>query len=78
MFEEKPDYTYLRSLLSTIYEKFNYNHDYIFDWSLLSKDGKDEVLADKLLPEKEKKEKTKKEEDSLFTNNIKTITNTRK
>ena len=36
-FEEKPDYNYIRSLFKSILEKYNYDYDFIYDWSLIKK-----------------------------------------
>jgi serine/threonine protein kinase len=36
-FEEKPDYNYIRSLFKAVFERYNYEHDLNFDWSLLKK-----------------------------------------
>jgi len=35
-FDERPDYRYLRSLLKDIFDRRNYVHDFMFDWTILS------------------------------------------
>ena len=51
-FEEKPDYSYLKSLLKSVFERYNYEYDYMYDWepNLLSKKN-DEILDDEPLPD---------------------------
>jgi casein kinase I family protein HRR25 len=41
-FEEKPDYNYLRSLFKIIFDKFNYQYDFKYDWILIKKPEEDE------------------------------------
>lgn len=33
MFEEEPDYTYLKQILRLLFRSMSYQYDYIFDWS---------------------------------------------
>ncbi|XP_054977037.1 casein kinase I-like [Sorex araneus] len=35
-FDEVPDYGYLRQLFHVLFKTLNYQHDYIFDWTILS------------------------------------------
>ena len=36
-FEERPDYSYLKSLLKNVFDRFNYEYDYVYDWEYISK-----------------------------------------
>ncbi len=36
-FEEKPDYNYIRSLFKLVFEKYNYENDFDFDWNQIKK-----------------------------------------
>ena len=51
-FEEKPDYSYLKSLLRSVFEKYSYEYDYIYDWeaNFLNKKS-EELLEDEQLPD---------------------------
>jgi len=33
MFEEEPDYNYLKQILRLLFRSMNYTYDYVFDWS---------------------------------------------
>ncbi|XP_055987079.1 casein kinase I-like [Sorex fumeus] len=35
-FDEVPDYMYLRQLFRVLFKNLNYQHDYIFDWTILN------------------------------------------
>jgi hypothetical protein len=35
-FEERPDYTYLKSLIKSMFEKYNFETDYNYDWNNIS------------------------------------------
>jgi hypothetical protein len=51
-FEEKPDYSYLKSLLKTVFERYNYVYDYLYDWDATSSEKKQEdIYEDEPLPE---------------------------
>lgn len=51
-FEEKPDYSYLKSLLKTIFERYNYEYDYKYDWDITIMEKKhEEHNDDESLPE---------------------------
>jgi hypothetical protein len=39
MFEEKPDYNYLRSLFKTMMANCEYNYDGKYDWILKKEEG---------------------------------------
>ena len=41
-FEDKPDYNYIRSLFKTVFDKFNYEYDFQYDWNLIFKNKEDE------------------------------------
>ena len=41
-FEEKPDYNYIRALFKNIFEKYNYIHDFKYDWTLIKKANENE------------------------------------
>jgi len=41
-FEDKPDYTYLKTLLKDLFVKSGYEMDYQYDWNILAKKKKDE------------------------------------
>jgi casein kinase 1 len=45
-FEEKPDYSYLKSLLKAVFERFNYEYDFLYDWDCKSTKTKVEELND--------------------------------
>lgn len=34
-FDEKPDYSYLRTLLKDLFTKSGFEMDYIYDWNLI-------------------------------------------
>ena len=34
-FDEKPDYTYLRQLLRSLFHRQGFTYDYVFDWNML-------------------------------------------
>lgn len=36
-FDEKPDYSYLRTLLKDLFTKSGFEMDYIYDWNLIQK-----------------------------------------
>jgi hypothetical protein len=64
--------------LKNVFDKFEYEYDYNFDWSIFNKDGMEEKLpSESCSPEKsekEKKEKCEKDTESNLINNIKTLT----
>jgi serine/threonine protein kinase len=35
-FDEKPDYSYLKCLLKSIFERYNYDYDYVYDWIVIN------------------------------------------
>ncbi|KRW98471.1 WD40-repeat-containing domain [Pseudocohnilembus persalinus] len=39
-FEETPDYDSQRKMFKELFKKSGYEHDYVYDWSLISKDNK--------------------------------------
>lgn len=39
-FNEKPDYTYIRSQIRAIFLKHNYKYDYVYDWYHVAKQTK--------------------------------------
>ena len=54
-FEDKPDYNYIRTLLKSIFDKFSYEYDFMYDWYLLKKQN--ELFEDKnLIKEKQSQE----------------------
>ena len=63
-FEEKPDYNYLRSLLKSIFEKYNYEYDFKYDWTLIKKPELDE----------ETKEETNDSIKEGVVDNLKSVT----
>lgn len=36
-FEEEPDYKYIRSLLEEVFNRYSFEYDFNFDWSLRNK-----------------------------------------
>jgi serine/threonine protein kinase len=52
-FEEKPDYSYLKSLLKTVFEKYKYEYDFIYDWEckLNKKPNNEQITEDESLPD---------------------------
>ncbi len=51
-FEDKPDYNYIRSLFKSVFDKFDYQYDFVYDWYLLKKQN-DIVEAKNQLNERE-------------------------
>jgi casein kinase 1 epsilon len=45
-FDEKPDYSYLKSLLKSIFERYNYDYDYMYDWLTINEKKKGSTNAD--------------------------------
>jgi hypothetical protein len=42
----------LKSLLKTVFERYNYEYDYVYDWEISQKDKKqEEINEDESLPE---------------------------
>jgi serine/threonine protein kinase len=39
-FEEKPDYSYLKSLLKSVFERYGFDYDYQYDWLITNKENK--------------------------------------
>ena len=44
-FEAKPDYSYLRRLLRTLFKKNHFTHDIVFDWNLLKISGNEPAVG---------------------------------
>ena len=44
-FEDKPDYNYVRSIFKKVAERYNYEYDFKFDWTIINKqkDKKEET-----------------------------------
>ena len=76
-FEDKPDYNYIRTLLKSIFDKFSYEYDFMYDWYLLKKQN--ELFEEK----NQLKEKLSQEGKIIFdvekllesTKNLTNITN---
>lgn len=45
-YEESPDYMYLRQLFQILFSSFNYQYDYLFDWTLEDQNQKSAALKD--------------------------------
>ncbi|CAL8102878.1 unnamed protein product [Orchesella dallaii] len=55
MFEEEPDYNYLKQILRLLFRSLNYTYDYVFDWSEL-----DDPLVQEMLNYTRKKPHTQR------------------
>lgn len=45
MFEEKPDYNYLRSLFKTVMQRNGYDYDGRYDWIVKKEGGEKHIQA---------------------------------
>lgn len=45
LFEAKPDYSYLRRVLRTLFKRNHFTHDIVFDWNLIKISGNDGATA---------------------------------
>jgi len=45
-FNEKPDYVYIRSQIRSIFLKYHYTYDYIYDWYHIAKRMKNSLDKD--------------------------------
>merc|ERR1712139_737244 len=50
-FEDRPDYAYLRRLLKDLFFREGYQYDFVFDWTILNYQGKEEKNATARRPE---------------------------
>lgn len=50
-FEDRPDYAYLRRLLKDLFFREGYQYDFVFDWTILNYQGKEEKNAVAKRPE---------------------------
>ncbi len=41
-FDEKPDYVYLKNLFKDLFQKSNFEFDYLYDWNILAQEKKKE------------------------------------
>ena len=46
-FEDKPDYSYLRSLFKELFQRKGFEYDYNYCWTKITSDKRKEKLADK-------------------------------
>ncbi len=57
-FEEKPDYKYLKSLFENLFDRFNFENDYNYDWNYISNSSKN---LKQVIIGKDNKESTKED-----------------
>ncbi len=57
-FEEKPEYSYLKSLFENLFDRFNFENDYNYDWNYLGTSSKN---LKQVNIEKDNKESTKED-----------------
>ena len=46
-FKQKPDYDLLRNLFSSLFNKHNFDLDYVYDWNVIAKHKKTSLLKKK-------------------------------
>ena len=68
LFEQEPDYDYLKKLIYNVMNKYEYHFDFLFDWGINKKKNKVEKI--KLNDSEEKSKKVNVDKNSYNSNNI--------
>jgi len=55
-FEDRPDYAYLRRLLKDLFFREGYQYDFVFDWTILNYQSKNDLSGNRLRQEDEAEE----------------------
>jgi len=70
-FDEKPDYTYLRSLFRQLFKREGFAYDYVFDWSQKRMGGDENKVPEK----QQQHQKQQLEPDYKYSNYIESSPN---